>query len=209
MIRKKQYLHQLPRILDGLDALLEKDPVFSKLDIRVGDFKWPYMGPEFDGLVRIVIGQQLSTKAADSLWERFQDEMPCITPNAILALRDDDMRGFGLSYQKASYIRGLAEAVKNKAFDAAALEDMDDEAVRAAITALKGFGDWSAQMYLMFGLARPDVWAPGDLGIQEGLRIYLKKKERPTPEQAEKYGERFKPHRTAASLLLWHLKGMG
>ena len=204
-----EYLHQIPRIFDGLEALLEKDPVFREQKIKLDDFQWPYMGPEFDGLVRIVIGQQLSTQAAASLWERFQKEMPCITPNAVLALKDDDMRGYGLSYQKASYIRGLAQAIKNKTFVPEALEHASDEGVYEAITALKGFGDWSAQMYLMFGLARTDIWAPGDLGIQEGLRIYLKKKERPAPEQATKYGERFKPHRTAASLLLWHLKGMG
>lgn len=203
-----KYLHKIPRICDGLEVLLDKDPVFRKKKIDINDFHWPYMGPEFEGLVRIVIGQQLSTQAAASLWKRFQKEMPRIMPNAILALKDDDMRGYGLSYQKASYIRGLAQAVKNKTFDPAALEHADDEDVYNAITALKGFGDWSAQMYLMFGLARPDIWAPGDLGIQEGLRIYLKKKERPAPEDVEKHGERFKPHRTAASLLLWHLKGM-
>lgn len=202
------YLHQIPRIRNDLEHLLEHDPVFSKRSIALNDFHWPYMGPGFEGLVRIVIGQQLSTQAAASLWNRFKKEMPCFTPNAVLALKDDDMRGYGLSYQKASYIRGLAEAIRATTFDPAALEEMDDAAVHDAITALKGFGGWSAQMFLMFGLARPDIWAPGDLGIQEGLRIYLKKKERPAPEQAAKHGGRFAPRRTAASLLLWHLKGM-
>ena len=167
------------------------------------------MGAGFPGLVRIVIGQQVSTKAAESLWNRFENELPNVTPNAVLVLSDEDMRKLGLSYQKASYIRGLAEAVKAKKFDPVALEHATDEEVHTAITALKGFGGWSAQMYLMFGLARPDVWAPGDLGIQEGLKTYLKKKERPTPQQAEKHGKRFAPHRTAASLLLWHLKAIG
>lgn len=202
------FLHQIPRINDGLEYLLENDPVFSKRNIELKSFYWPYMGAGFEGLARIVVGQQLSTQAAASLWRRFKEEMPCITPNAVLALKDDEMRSYGLSHQKASYIRGLAEAVNQKTFDPVALEHIGDDEVFAAITALKGFGGWSAQMYLMFGLARPDIWAPGDLGIQEGLRIYLNKKERPTPEQALRHGERFRPHRTAASLLLWHLKGM-
>lgn len=201
-----RYLHHIPRISEGLEHLLEHDPVFSKLPIDIEKFEWPYMGAGFPGLVRIVIGQQVSTKAAESLWNRFESELPRVTPNAVLTLNDDDMRKLGLSYQKASYIRGLAEAVKAKTFDPVALEEVDDAAVYESITALKGFGGWSAQMYLMFGLARPDVWAPGDLGIQEGLKTYLKKKERPTPEQAEKHGKRFASHRTAASLLLWHLK---
>lgn len=204
-----EYFHQIPRIHDGLEYLLKNDPVFRARDININDFRWPYMGAGFEGLVRIVIGQQVSTQAAASLWDRFQKEMPCVTPNAILVLKDDEMRGFGLSHQKASYIRGLAEAVRKGTFDPVALEHAGDDEVYEAVTALKGFGDWSAQIYLMFGLARPDIWAPGDLGIQEGLRIYLDKKERPTAEEAAAHGARFKPHRTAASLLLWHLKGIG
>jgi DNA-3-methyladenine glycosylase II len=83
---------------------------------------------------------------------------------------------------------------------------MSDEEVYAAITSLKGFGPWSAEMYMMFSMARPDIWPIGDLGIQEGLRVYLNKMKRPTPEQTLREGKRFAPYRTAASLLLWHLK---
>lgn len=201
-----QYLHQIPRIREGLEHLLERDPVFSALQADPETFLWPYMGPGFPGLVRIVIGQQVSTLAAEALWTRFVDGVPNVTPNSVLVLKDDDMRLLGLSHQKASYIRGLAKAVKKKEFDPAALKNLPDEDVYAAVTALKGFGNWSAEMFLMFGLARPDVWPAGDLGIQEGLKIYLRKRKRPTLEQTLKEGARFSSNRTAASLLLWNLK---
>jgi len=200
------YLHQIPRIRDGLEHLLEKDPVFKQSGIIMSEMGWPYMGPGFPGLARIIVGQQVSMQAAQTIWARVEKSLPCVTPNAILALKDEDMRALGLSYQKASYIRNLAQAVRDGAFNPDALEQASDEEVFAAVTALKGLGGWSAQMYLMFGLARPDIWAPGDLGIQEGLKVYLRKKERPLPEQALKHGARFAPYRTAACLLLWRLK---
>src|SRR5687768_1112323 len=162
-----EYLHQIPRINDGLMELIETDPVFSALGVNLNDFKWPYMGPGFPGLVRIVIGQQLSTAAAATIWKRFEAELPCVTPNAIMVLKDDEMRLLGMSHQKARYLRGLSEAVRGKAFDPMAMENLADEEVYAAITALNGFGNWSAEMYLMFSLARPDIWPAGDLGIQE------------------------------------------
>jgi DNA-3-methyladenine glycosylase II len=140
------------------------------------------------------------------MWNKFNEGVIDVSPNTVLALKDEDMRKFGLSYQKAKYIRGLAQAINEKVFDPAKLAELSDEEVSSAITLLKGFGSWSAHMYLMFGLARPDIWAPGDLGIQMGVQRYFKLKERPDPKKTEKLGEKFAPHRTAASLLLWHLK---
>jgi DNA-3-methyladenine glycosylase II len=201
-----KYLHQIPRIGDGIDHLLEKDPVFSKLGVDLAELKWPYIGPGFPALVRIAIGQQVSTQAAASMWQRFTEGVPTVSPNAILVLKDDDMRSFGLSYQKAKYIRGLAEAVKKNEFSPEALDKLSDDKVFETITALHGFGRWSADMYLMFGLARPDVWPAGDLGIQTGLQRYLNLKDRPPAAQTLKEGARFAPHRTAAAILLWHLK---
>jgi len=200
------YLHQIPRIREDLEDLVAKDRVFSKMGVDIDSFKWGYIGPGFAGLVRIVLGQQVSTSAADSMWNKFNDYLPCITPNAVLVLKDEEMRKLGLSFQKAKYIRGLAEAVRAKTFDPEALEQATDEEVYAAITALNGFGNWSAEMFLMFGLARPDVWPAGDLGIQEGLRKYKSAEERPDAAETMAAGKKFKGRRTAAALLLWHLK---
>jgi DNA-3-methyladenine glycosylase II len=203
------YLHQVPRIRDGIEHLLANDPVFGKRRVKPEDLDWSYHGPGFAGLVRIVIGQQISTAAANALWERFKARVPCIRPSSILALDDDDMRMLGLSYQKASYIRGLARAVKEKKFDPDGLQLLTDQEVFDQITALRGFGSWSAQMYLMFCLARPNVWPSGDLGIQEGVKLYGDLSERPDKKRTEKEGTRFAPYCTAASLLLWHLKQAG
>lgn len=205
---KPQYLYQIPRIYDGLDYLLENDPVFSGLGVRPEDFQREYIGPGFPGLARIVIGQQVSTQAADSLWKRFEAGMPAITPNAVLILKPDDMRAMGLSHQKARYIRELAQAINDGRFDPLALDHLADEDVHDAIVELKGFGTWSAEIFLMFCLARPNIWPAGDLGLQEGLRCYLDLEERPDFARTKKEGARFEPYRTAASLLLWHLKAI-
>ena len=203
-----QYLFHVPRIYEGLEYLLENDPVFSALPIEAKDIKREYIGPGFPGLARIVIGQQVSAQAADSLWRRFEQGLPNVTPNAVLILNQDEMRTLGLSHQKARYIRELATAINEGRFDPLALEDLGDEEVYEAVMALKGFGAWSAEMFLIFCLARPDVWPAADLGIQEGLRKYLGQEERPDFEQTKKEGARFAPYRSAASLLLWHIKAM-
>lgn len=200
-----KYLHELPHIREGLDHLLLKDRVFKKLDIAPDHLMWRYTAPGYESFVRIVIGQQVSTKAAASIWEKFQKELKTVTPARVLKMHDDDLRALGLSGQKVKYIRGLSEAVQSKAFNPQALEALPDEAVYEAITALKGFGRWSAEMYLMFSLARPDIWAPADLGIQNGLKIYHKRAERPNAAEALEMGKKFAPRRTAASILLWHL----
>ncbi len=199
------YLHELPHIREGLDYLLLKDRVFKKLDIAPDNLMWRYTAPGYESFVRIVIGQQVSTKAAASIWEKFQKELKTVTPARVLSMPDDDLRGLGLSGQKVKYIRGLSEAVQSKTFNPKALEKLPDEDVYEAITALKGFGRWSAEMYLMFSLARPDIWAPADLGIQNGLMIYHKRDARPSAVEALDMGKKFAPHRTAASILLWYL----
>ncbi|QQG36034.1 MAG: DNA-3-methyladenine glycosylase 2 family protein [Micavibrio aeruginosavorus] len=203
-----KYLHEVPHIRAGLDYLLLNDRVFKKLDIVPEHLAWRYTAPGYDSLVRIVIGQQVSTKAAQSIWKKFKKEIKNVTPARVLKMHDDELRALGLSGQKVKYIRGLSEAVQTKSFDPQALEALSDNEVYDAITRLKGFGRWSAEMYLMFSLARPDIWAPADLGIQDGLRIYHRRAERPSAEEALKMGKKFAPHRTAASILLWYLKGV-
>lgn len=201
-----QYLYQVPAIRAGLEHLLARDSVFKKMKVQPEDLLWGYTPPGFSSLVRIVIGQQLSTSAARSVWERFESGFEKVEPLSILALEHDALRALGLSQQKANYIRGLSEAVVEGRFDPHALDDLSDPAVYEAITTLKGFGTWSAEMYLMFSLARPDIWAPKDLGIQYGLQYYLGLDEKPDMVRTAEEGARFAPYRTAASLLLWHLK---
>ncbi|HEY8190160.1 MAG TPA: hypothetical protein VIF12_05705 [Micavibrio sp.] len=189
--------------------MLKYDPVFSRHAFDLGEFKWEQFEPGFEGLARIVVGQQVSTAAARTIWRRVQDGLPVISPATILKAKPEKLREFGLSGQKVAYIKGLARAVAKGDFDPAAMHGLSNEEISKAITALKGFGPWSAQMFLMFGLARPDIWAPGDLGIQAGLQHYLNLPDRPDHAMTMKYGERFAAHQTAASLLLWHISGKG
>lgn len=200
-----QYLHQVPVIRKGLKALLKDDRVFSTHDFDIDSFGWTYVGPGFEGLARIVVGQQVSTAAARSIWNKVSDGI-ATTPRGFIKASENDLRALGLSGAKVRTLKGLAEAVQLGRFDPAGMQKLSNDDVAAAITAMKGFGPWSAQMFLMFGLARPDIWAPGDLGIQYGLQYYLKAKERPDIDKTSRSEKRFMPHQTAASLLLWHLK---
>ena len=200
-----RYLHKIPRIREGLDHFLRHDPVFKTQKIDLDTFTWKSRGAGFPELVRIIIGQQVSTAAARTMVARFEEAHPEYEVKRILKAKDADLRALGLSGQKVSYIRGLSEAVHRGTFQPHLFSKLDDDEVHAQITALKGLGPWSAHMFLMFGLARPDIWAPGDLGIQEGLRRYHNLKKRPDPKKVEKMSGAFAPHRTAASLLLWNM----
>ena len=199
-------LHKVPRIKKGLDYLQKHDPVFSRNPANRDDFTWEYVGPGFTGLARIVIGQQVSTAAARSIWKKLESGMD-VTPKKIIKAHENDLRGFGLSRSKVIYLKGLAEAVHKGHFDPESMEKFSNAEVYNAVTAMKGFGPWSAQMFLMFGLARSDIWSPGDLGMQYGLQHYLKLKEKPDLQKSERQEKRFSPHQTAASLLLWHMHG--
>lgn len=198
--------YKIPAIYKGLSKLLSDDPVFKKTGIKAEDITRPATGGGYDTLVKIVIGQQVSTSAAASMWNRLQANIPNITPQAILAHKDDDLRAMGLSRQKVSYIREMAQKILDKHLDLEELGHTNDEEVAKAITSVKGFGPWSAEIYLMFGLARPDVWPAKDLGIQDGLKKYHQLTTRPNEADTKDMGKMFRPHRTAASLLLWHYK---
>lgn len=202
-----------PAIRDGLSFLLSRDPVFSKrYTCPPEGFAWPYMGPGLSTLVRIVLGQQISVKAANALWVRFSEAMT--DERGALRFEGDsqsslfsDFTGLGISRQKTETIKGLVAAIEKGLLDVDALTTAPDQTVYDSLTAQKGLGRWSAEMYLIFGLARPDIWPAADLGIQEAMRRYLGSEERPTAQAILPEGERFAPYRTAASLLLWHMKG--
>ena len=201
----QKFLHDLPHIREGLDHLLTNDRVFKKSGLTLHDFPWPYMRPGFAGLARIVLGQQVSVGSAKAIWERVTARLGRVTPEKILALTDDDFRGLGMTRQKTAYLRGLAEAATGGILDLKKLDKLEDASIHTALVVHKGLGPWSVHMYLMFALGRPDIWAPGDLGIREGMRRYLKRDERPSEAETIRLGQRFAPHRTAASLLLWRL----
>jgi len=156
-------------------------------------------------LVRAIIFQQLSTKAASTIHGRFVGMLPDgrITVAAIAGVTDAQFRSAGVSRQKALYLRDLAGKVSSGEITLDGLEDLDDEAVIAALTAVKGIGRWTAEMFLMFRLHRPDVLPVGDLGIVTAVQKAYGLRKRPTPDRLRKLGDAWKPYRTVACWYLW------
>lgn len=199
-------LIEQPSIAEGVVHLKENDPVFSKLPNAFFDINRNVTPSGLGGLVRTICGQQVSTKAADAIWGRVKDAMNPDNAQSILKHDEDSLRALGLSRPKARYILGAAEALIDGRLTPQDWHNMDDDAVFEQILALKGFGEWSVHMILLFSLARGNVWPAGDLGIQIGLHYYLECADRPNQKLTETYKEHFSPHASAAALLLWELK---
>ena len=160
--------------------------------------------------MRSIVSQQLSGKAAATIYGRLEGAVEAMTPEGILALETARLREIGLSGQKASYVRDLAEKTRTGAVDFEALPSMDDEAVIAHLTAVKGIGVWTVQMFLMFALRREDVLPVADLGIRTAMKRQYGLAELPKPEEMQRIAEAWRPHRTMACWYLWRsLDNMG
>lgn len=165
----------------------------------------------FEALCRIVVGQQVSTAAARTIWERVCEAFDG-APRAAKLRRGDaeeKLRAAGLSGRKASYVIGIAAAVEAGELRLAELDELSDEEVIETLVALRGLGRWSAEMFLIFDLGRPDVFSGGDLGLRRGIGIAYGLAEPPPPEEAIAIAERWSPHRSLASLYLWEASGIG
>jgi len=198
--------------LEAPDAHLHRaDPVLARLIDAGGPLP---LEPDSRGrpadlygaLVRTIAGQQLSVKAARAIWNRliarFDGRTP--TPEEILADDPDELRlAAGFSHAKVRYLRSLAEHVVSGELQLDRLAELPDDEVMRALTAVKGIGEWSAHMYLMFTLHRPDVLAVGDLGIRNAVRDAYGLDALPTPAELEQLAEPWRPYRTRACLYLW------
>lgn len=186
--------------------LARRDPILATV-IRKHRSRTPLeasaMDP-FPALVRTITAQQISTKAAATIHGRLVSLMPTgVAPDTLLALTDAELRQAGLSRQKAAYVRDLAAKAASGELPLHTLHELTDEEVIAAIVKVKGLGRWSAEMFLMFRLRRPDVLPVDDLGIVTAImRLYgLRKK--PKPDRIRKIGEAWRPYRTVACWYLW------
>jgi DNA-3-methyladenine glycosylase II len=159
----------------------------------------------FGALARAIVGQQLSTKAARSIWERVVaavgEDDP--SPASILAADEEALRGAGLSRSKVAYLRDLAGKVESGELDLERISELPDEDVIAELVEIKGIGRWTAEMFLIFHLGRPDVVSTGDLGIRRAVQIAYGLDELPGPTDLERIAEPWRPHRTLACLYLW------
>ncbi len=188
----------------AITHLKNADPVMAGLIERVGPFRMNYDQPTFEALAQSIVYQQLNGKAAATIWQRLEEAAGGkVTPEAMLKLTPQRMRKCGLSRQKLSYIRDLAAKTRSGEVDFASLPLQSDEEVIAHLTRVKGIGVWSAQMFLMFALKRPDVLPTTDYGILSAVRKAYGIKKLPKARTVTRLAEKWKPYRSVACWYLW------
>ncbi len=195
-------------------ALAAADPAMAALIERVGEIdlktrlrrRSEEKPPDaYGALLRAIVGQQLSTKAARTIYLRVCDLFGGSTPSPeqLLEASEEDLRGCGLSGRKVEYVRDLAVHVLDGELELDQLGDLSDEEAIEEIVAVRGLGQWTAEMFLLFHLERPDVLSGGDLGIRKAVQVEYGLKEMPTPQRVLEIGEPWRPYRSLASLYLW------
>jgi DNA-3-methyladenine glycosylase II len=186
-------------------ALRSADPVLGGIIDAVGAYQIRYLEPDFEALVKSIVYQQLSGKAAATIFGRLREAAGDgrLEPEALLRLTPARMRSIGLSKQKIAYIRDIASHTQAGVTNFEAMRRMKDDEVMQALTSLKGVGDWTAHMFLIFALRRKDVLPVGDLGIRVAVRKAYGLDEMPTPAEVTILGEKWRPYRTVASWYLW------
>ena len=199
------------KALDARSELAASDPVMARLIDELGELSVEARKRQrpavdsFGALLRSIIGQQISTKAAATIHDRFlalfDGRTP--TPAELGALGIDPLRGVGLSGRKAEYVLDLARHVETGELELDRLDQLSDDEVVAEISAVRGLGVWSAQMFLIFHLDREDVLPTGDLGIRKGAQIAYELDDPPSPAELTELAEPWRPHRTLASIYLW------
>ena len=187
-----------------MGALIER---LGKLDVETRLRRRSEERPAdaYGALLRAIVGQQLSTKAARTIYGRvlelFDGSTP--TPERLLEAREEDLRSAGLSGRKVEYVRDLAAHVLSGELELDRLGELSDEEAIEEIVAVRGLGQWTAEMFLLFHLERPDVLSGGDLGIRKAIQVEYGLAEMPPPRQVLEIGEAWRPHRSLASLYLW------
>jgi DNA-3-methyladenine glycosylase II len=184
-------------------AELGTQPVFAAILERAGPPRFRRRRNGFPTLLHIILEQQVSIDAAAAMHRRLSGLCRPLAPDAFLALDDASLRVCGFSRQKMGYARYLAEKVNAGEFDFADLAKADDEAARAALVSLKGIGLWSAEIYLIFALGRPDIWPAADLGLQIAVGEHLGLASRPKEPELRRLGEAWRPWRSVAACLFW------
>lgn len=185
--------------------LASRDPALASIVERHGVPDFWARDPGLPTLVLLILEQQVSLASARAAYDRLVGRLGGLTTAGILASTDEELRTDGFSRQKTRYVRALATAIEDGSLDLDAIDTLADDEVRRALVALPGIGPWTAEVYLLSALRRPDTWPVGDIALQEATRRALGLDERPTQEALEAIGEAWRPHRASAARLLWHL----
>lgn len=179
------------------------DPVMGKLILKYKGLTLASRGDAFQTLARSIIGQQISVKAAQSVWDRFATAVGAMQPANVLRLSVEELRGCGLSGQKVNYLRDLSTRFAGGAIDVSRWHDMDDEALIDELTEVKGIGRWTAEMFLIFYLTRPDVFPLADIGLQRAMELHYNKGRKLSDRRIATLGRLWSPWRSVATWYLW------
>lgn len=197
-------VHDPALLKRSIDALCHVEPGFAAAIERLGYPRPRVRAKGYDTLLRTIVGQQVSTAAAASVWGKLENLLGAgCPPERLLAQDFDALRACGLSRQKQGYARSLAELVVSGAIDLHRLPADDEEAI-ATLVSIKGIGRWSAEIYLLFAEGRPDIWPAGDLAVQIATGELVGMGARPEEKAMRARAEAWRPHRSAAALLAWH-----
>ena len=188
------------------DYLKKKDARLAEVIEKIGHIDRPVDTDLFSSVVHHIIGQQISTKAQRTIWQRMNDALGVVTPETVALASVEELQSLGMTFRKAEYIKDFCGKILSGAFDLDAVERMNDEDAIAALTGLKGIGVWTAEMILLFCLQRPDIFSYGDLAIQRGMRMvyHHRKIDR---KLFERYRRRLSPYCSVASLYFWAVAG--
>ncbi len=188
----------------AINHLKQADPVLGAIIERVGPCRMTFGEPTFHALAESILYQQLNGKAAATIFDRFTAQAgDPLTPKGILKLTDVEMRAVGLSRQKTAYLRDLAEKTAAGLLEFERMPGISEEDVIAHLTQVKGIGVWTAHMFLMFTLRRPDLLPTGDYGIQAAIKKHYRKRKWPKPAVMEKIAKPWAPYRSIACWYLW------
>jgi DNA-3-methyladenine glycosylase II len=194
---------------EALEHLRRVDPLLGRVIDHVGEYRLTHRADPYAALLRTIMFQQLSGASATAIQRRLfafhGDEARPPAPEQLLAMSEEQFRGVGVSRQKAGYLRDLALNIVEGRLDLAELPELDDEEVTTRLVAVKGLGEWSAHMFLMFNLQRPDVLPVGDLGVRHGMKVAYGLADMPTPAQARKIGAKWAPYRSVGSWYMWRV----
>lgn len=188
----------------ALDTLVVADPRLARIEAAAGPLPWRVRSGGFAGLLQIVVGQQISNQAALAIWRRLQAHPRLLQPDGLLAADEAALRGIGLSRPKVAHARSLAVAFAAGQLSAEALARLPDLEAVAAITAVRGLGPWTAEVYLLFALQRQDVFPAGDIALAGAAADILGLPRRPDPKALRWLAEAWRPSRALAARLLWH-----
>jgi len=192
-----------PEMMNAFEMIMKIDPIFKKVFDEIGLPQNRSMKQGFQSLAKIIIGQQISTNVANTIYNKLIID-DVLNENKITSLSLDKLKQYGLSSQKSYYLKNLAELIQKKELNLRTLNKLSSEEISNSLIRVKGVGKWTINNYKIFALQDINAWPAADLALQEAIKIISKIKLRPTEIEMEEIGNKWLPYRTAAALFLWH-----